>query len=311
MRPERPDGPEPPEGHERADRQSAYAKVNLCLFLGPTRSDGRHELVTLFESVSLADELVITSLDDGHRDEVVCEGVEGPNIVAQALDALRAAGWAAPPVRVDIHKRIPVAAGMGGGSADAAALLRHAPRLAPVADRVRREIAIAMGADVTSQLEPGPSLGTGAGELLEPVAIEAHALVVVPQPYSLLTAEVYREADRLGLPRPAAELQDLGDELRSAIASTAQLPEHLLVNDLQAAAISLRPEITAALELTGGAGARPAIVCGSGPTVLGVFRGSQAPEDAAAAAQELRGRYPGAVAVSPVGRGTGAGAPND
>jgi 4-diphosphocytidyl-2-C-methyl-D-erythritol kinase len=293
------------------DRESAFAKVNLCLFMGPTRSDGRHELVTLFESVSLADELVITPLGNGERDEIVCEGVQGPNIVAQALDALRGAGWTAPPLRVHIHKRIPVAAGMGGGSADAAAFLRHAPRLAPVSDRVRREIAIALGADVPSQLEPGPSLGTGAGELLEPVAIEAHALVVVPQPFSLRTPDVYREADRLGLPRPAAELEALGHELRSAIAASAPLPEHLLINDLQAAAISLAPGIADAIELARGAGARPAIVCGSGPTVVGVFRGSQASDHAAAAAQELHGRYPGAVAVSPVGRGTGRGAPND
>ena len=296
---------------DHPERQSAYAKVNLCLFLGPTRSDGRHELVTLFESVSLADELVITPLDEGHRDQVVCEGVRGPNIVTQALDGLRATGWAAPPIRVDIHKRIPVAAGMGGGSADAAALLRHAPRLAPVTDRVRREIAISLGADVPSQLEPGSSLGTGAGELLEPVAIQAHALVVVPQAFSLRTAEVYREADRLGLPRTAGELEALGGELRSAIAASVPLPEHLLANDLAAAALSLRPEIADAVELAVGAGARPALVCGSGPTVIGIFRGSRAFDDAGAAARELRGRYPGAVAVSRIGRGTGPEAPND
>jgi 4-diphosphocytidyl-2-C-methyl-D-erythritol kinase len=306
-RPDRADRPHQPH------RESAFAKVNLCLFMGPTRSDGRHELVTLFESVSLADELVITASGDGEGegDEVVCAGLEGPNIVAQALEALRAAGWPAPPVRVEIDKRIPVAAGLGGGSADAAALLRHAPRLAPVSDRVRREIAIALGADVPSQLEPGPSLGTGAGELLEPVAIEAHALVVVPQPFSLRTPDVYREADRLGLQRTAGELSELGDELRTALAGTQPLPEHLLVNDLQAAAISLASEIADAVELARGAGAAPAIVCGSGPTVVGVFRGSQAPDHAAAAARELRGRYPGAMAVSPVGRGTERGAPND
>jgi 4-diphosphocytidyl-2-C-methyl-D-erythritol kinase len=300
-----------PDRPYRPHHESAFAKVNLCLFMGPTRSDGRHELVTLFESVSLADELVITALDHGERDEVICEGVGGPNIVARALDALRATGWSAPPIRVHIDKRIPITAGMGGGSADAAALLRHAQSLAPESDRVRREIAIAMGADVPSQLEPGSSIGTGAGEVLEPVAVEAHALLVVPQPFSLRTPEVYREADRLGLPRSAAELSDLGDELRTTLGASQPLPEHLLVNDLQAAAISLRPEIADAVEIARGAGAAPAIVCGSGPTVVGVFRSSDAPDHAAAAARELRGRYPGTMAVSPVGRGTGRGAPND
>ncbi len=114
------------------DRAVAYAKVNLCLFVGPTRSDGRHELVTLFESAGPEDELVITSLASG-PDEVVCPGVAGENLVAAALAALRESGWDAPPVRVEITKRIPVAAGLGGGSADAAAVLRYAERIAPVA----------------------------------------------------------------------------------------------------------------------------------------------------------------------------------
>ena len=104
--------------------ERAPAKINLCLYLGPTRDDGRHELVTLFDAVSLYDDLAVT---EAPGDEVLCEDVSGPNLVAEALGALREAGWGAPPVRVSIAKRIPVAAGMGGGSADAAALLRLAP----------------------------------------------------------------------------------------------------------------------------------------------------------------------------------------
>jgi 4-diphosphocytidyl-2-C-methyl-D-erythritol kinase len=147
-------------------RERAPAKINLCLYLGPTRDDGRHELVTLFDAVSLFDELELEVAAAG-GDDVVCEGVSGPNLIAEALAALRAGGWAAPPVRVTITKRIPVAAGMGGGSADAAALLRVAPRLAPVAVDALRAIAAGLGADVPSQLRPGPWLGTGAGEELE------------------------------------------------------------------------------------------------------------------------------------------------
>src|SRR5215471_2087902 len=107
----------------------APGKVNLSLFLGPTRADGRHELVTLFESVSLADELIVDT--DAERDEVICPGVPEPNLVSSAIAGLRERGWDAPAVRIEIKKRIPIAAGMGGGSADAAAALRVASELAP------------------------------------------------------------------------------------------------------------------------------------------------------------------------------------
>ncbi|MFZ0090571.1 MAG: hypothetical protein WAL63_13740, partial [Solirubrobacteraceae bacterium] len=99
--------------------ETAPAKINLCLFLGPLRRDGRHELVTVFDALTLGDELEVAA---ANADAVVCEGVLGPNLVSDALSALRAAGWAAPPVTVRIAKRIPVAAGMAGGSADAAAM---------------------------------------------------------------------------------------------------------------------------------------------------------------------------------------------
>src|SRR5437660_5091326 len=101
------------------DRELAPGKVNLCLFLGGPRPDGRHELVTLFESVTVFDELELEVLSQAAEDEVVCRGVEAPNLVAAALRELRARGWSAPAVRIEITKRIPVAAGMGGGSADA------------------------------------------------------------------------------------------------------------------------------------------------------------------------------------------------
>jgi 4-diphosphocytidyl-2-C-methyl-D-erythritol kinase len=184
-------------------RLSALApgKVNLCLFLGGVRPDGRHELVTVYESVSLADELVLTTLPGG-EDQVVAPGVEGPNLVADALAGLRARDWAAPAVRVEVDKRVPVAAGMGGGSADAAAALRLARRVAPVSAAAIAELAAELGADVPGQLEPGVALGTGAGERVEPMfALAAHAFVFVPLRAQLLTREVYAEADRLGLPR--------------------------------------------------------------------------------------------------------------
>jgi 4-diphosphocytidyl-2-C-methyl-D-erythritol kinase len=279
-------------------RERAPAKVNLCLYVGPTRADGRHQLVTVFDSVSVFDELEIA---EAAADEVVCAGVAGPNLVADALAALRGAGWAAPPVRVVIRKRIPVAAGMGGGSADAAAMLRCAPRLAPVADRVLERIAAGLGADVPSQLHPGPSLGTGAGELIAPLhGLAPYGLLVLPQPFPLATRDVYREADRLGLARPGGELGQLTAEL------TKRLP-HRLVNDLQPAALSLAPQIGAVVARARAAGADDAIVCGSGPTVIGVFRGADGERRAQRAVAELGEGF----SAAPVRAGVGDSAPND
>ena len=296
-------------------RESAFAKVNLSLFLGPLRADRRHWLVTLFESVCLADELVITPLASG-ADQVVCPGVSGPNLVSAALAGLRGAGWSAPPVLVRIEKRIPVAAGMGGGSADAAAMLRCARRLGSVPRAAVERIAAGLGADVPGQLDPGLSLGTGAGERIAPVGdLAEHRLLVLPQPLGLSTPEVFREADRLRLPRSARELESLQAELEAALApgggGAVRLPERLLVNDLAPAAISLRPEVGAALELARAAGAEPALVCGSGPTVIGIFSGPDSSRRAHRAADQLRGRYPAALAVDAVLGGVPTPAPNE
>lgn len=279
------------------DREPAFAKVNLCLYLGERRADGRHELVTLFESVGLWDELDVRAADADH---VVCEGVDGPNLVGDALQRLRAAGWDAPPVRVQITKRIPVAGGMGGGSADAAALLRLAPRLAPVPAEVLAELAVGLGADVPSQLRPRPSIGSGTGEVLEPARIDAHGLLVLPQAFGLSTADVYREADRLRLGRSRPELASLRAELRDEIKARRPLSERLIVNDLQPAAVSLAPQIEDALAGARTAGAGTAIVCGSGPTVIGLFWGPDGLRRAEAAARSLRSRLPRATATEPV-----------
>lgn len=283
-------------------RVLAPGKVNLCLFLGGPRADGRHELVTLLESVSLADELQLSVLAAGDQaDEVVCPGVEGPNIVSRALEGLRAAGWTAPPVQVVIHKRIPVAAGMGGGSADAAATLRMAQCLAPLAEPVVAELAAELGTDVPSQLTPGLVLGTGAGDQvgLRP-PLGAHAFVIVPTPHQLSTADVYLEADRLGLPRGGHDLNQRLDDLASELSVGARLPERLFVNDLEPAALSICPQISLALHAAREAGAEPTFVCGSGPTVAGVYWGPDGIDRAAAAAAALAERFPGSTSAVPV-----------
>ncbi len=280
-------------------RALAPAKVNLCLFLGGVRTDGRHELVTLFESVSLADELVLETLADG-PDRVVCPGVDGPNLVAGVLGGLRADGWGAPPVRIEIEKRIPVAAGMGGGSADAAAALRLAQQVEPFPADAIAELAARLGADVPSQLAPGVVLGTGAGERVEPCgSLAPHAFVIVPLRFALSTPAVYAEADRLGLGREAADLEARLSSLRTGLAPGARLPQSLVVNDLQPAAVSLCPEISEALEAVSAIGADHAFVSGSGPTVAGLYWGDDGPEHAEGAAASLAERFPAATTATP------------
>jgi 4-diphosphocytidyl-2-C-methyl-D-erythritol kinase len=281
-------------------RALAPAKVNLCLFVGPTRADGRHELVTLFESISLSDDLELAPLQTG-SDEVVCPGVEGPNLAAAALAALRGHGWDGPPVRVEIRKRIPVAAGLGGGSADAAAVLRLVDALDPLPDGLAVQVARELGADVPSQLEPGLALGVGAGEEVQPMEpLAPHAFVIVPQPFGLSTADVYQEADRLGLPRDESELASLRRELLAAATPGATLPPGLLVNDLEPAAVSLAGGVSRALEAVRRVGADRALLCGSGPTVAGLWWGDASEPRARRAADELAARYPGACFASAI-----------
>ncbi len=223
-----------------------------------------------------------------------------PDLTARALAALREAGWARSPLRIEVEKRIPVAAGLGGGSADAAAVLR----LAAEAFEPERlsAIAAAIGADVPSQIDPRFALVGGAGEVVTPLPDPApYAVVLLPDPEGLSTAAVYAEADRLGCARPAGELEAGRSRLLAAAAageSPLSYPE-LLVNDLAPAAISLRPSIEAALEALRGAGAEVAIVTGSGPTAVGLFADEEAARRAAAEL-EAAGRQ-ATVATSRIG----------
>ena len=268
----------------------APAKLNLCLYLGPRREDGLHEILSLFCPLTLADRIVVTDAD---MDEVVCPGVEGRNLAGEALAALRARGWSRPPVRVEIEKRIPVGGGLGGGSADAAALLRLARDEVDGVDG----LAAALGADVPSQLDPGFALAGGAGEVVQPLPPPREFAVVLVPGDGLATAEVYAEADRLGLGRDAAELKALGEKLRPAAAAGSPLDyAALLVNDLGEAAISLRPEISGALEALLGVGAVKALVTGSGPTAFGLFEDIAAADRAASA---LPPRYANAIVAAP------------
>lgn len=275
-------------------RVQAPAKLNLCLFLGPRREDGLHELCSLFEPLALADSIEVS---EAAWDEVVCPGVEGENLAAQALAALRERGWDGPPLRVEIDKRVPVAAGLGGGSADAAAVLRLARDRFAAGTFAGMEtsaaggvpdletLAAEIGADVPSQLVPALSLVQGAGEQVERLPEPApHAVVLLSGGGGLSTADVFAEADRLGLGREAAALDDLAGQLREAAGTGASPLDYadLLANDLEPAARALRPEIGDALDALRTAGAPLVLLTGSGPTAFGLFADLSAAQLAAA-----------------------------
>ena len=232
-------------------RERAPAKVNLVLQVGARRADGLHEICSIFASLKLEDELTFLASEDGD-DNVRCPGVEGPNLVDAALKLFRErVDSGLPGLDVSVEKRIPVAAGLGGGSADAAAALRAANELAgrPLDTADLRALSAELGADVPSQIEPRHALVTGAGEYVEALKLPAMGLVLVPNETGLSTADVYREADRLGSTR-----QDLEpDRLR-------ELAEGPL------------PALAAG-------------VSGSGPTAFGVFSGPAMAERAAAAVE--------------------------
>lgn len=279
----------------------APGKVNLALHLGRPRPDGYHEIVTLIEPLSLADELTMEPAEGG-ADEVHCPGIPGDNLALHALKAFREGfGWQGPAQRITIAKRVPVAAGMGGGSGDAAAVLRLATAASgmPLEDPVHAErlqhIAAGLGADVPSQLRPAPVLCTGTGTEIEPApAPPEHGLLILPDPAGLSTPAVYREFDRLGGGRSPEELAAARDRLAAGDL------EALFVNDLQDAARSLHPPIDDALAAARAAGADVAMVSGSGPTVFGLFLGADGPARAEEAAAALAAREPRPVAAVPV-----------
>jgi 4-diphosphocytidyl-2-C-methyl-D-erythritol kinase len=266
----------------------AYAKLNLVLHVGPPQPNGLHAICSIFASLDLADEVLVRP-GDGPGDTVECDGIDGPNLAADALAAFRAEVQSLPPLHVRIQKRIPVAAGLGGGSADAAAALRAANRLAgdPLDAAALREIVATLGSDVPSQVEPGHALVSGTGEIVEPIVLPPLAAVLVPQAEGLSTAEVYAQLDRMDGWRE--QLDD--EDVRAAVDSDPSGWETAFENDLQQAALALRPELAVAIAGLRAAGALVARVSGSGPTCFGLFTDRSAAEATAEA-------MPGALVTS-------------
>jgi 4-diphosphocytidyl-2-C-methyl-D-erythritol kinase len=260
-------------------RELAHAKLNLVLHVGRPRADGMHPVCSIIASIDLADEVVAEPKESG-EDTVECRGVPGDNLAARALAEFRSrAGRELPPLAITIRKRVPVAAGLGGGSADAAATLRIANELAgrPLGREELVRLAADLGSDVPSQLDPRHALVQGAGERIEPVDLPSLAAVLIPDADGLSTAAVYAELDRLEGGRQTLDPDPLQ---RLADCSPDELSKSL-ENDLQRAALSLRPDLGEQLDALTAAGALGVAVSGSGPTCFGLFGDRAAAERAA------------------------------
>lgn len=256
--------------HERA-----FAKLNLVLHVGNPRDDGLHPICSIFASIDLYDDV---HLERAAQDSVDCPGIDGPNLAEAALASFRRRVPHLPPLRISIEKRIPVAAGLGGGSADAAAVLRGANRIAgdPLATVELRELAAQLGSDVPSQVDPRHELVSGVGEIVEPIELPPFGAVLIPQRDGLAAAAVYAQFDLLGGGRNGLDpgiLRELADDMELA---------PVLGNDLQPAALALRPDLEQVLTSLQDAGALGALISGSGPTCFGVFADRAAAVTAAA-----------------------------
>jgi 4-diphosphocytidyl-2-C-methyl-D-erythritol kinase len=262
-------------------RVLAPAKINLSLRVLGVRSDGFHEISTVFHAVSLADEVRVSAGPPGAGRVVTASGERAAsvptgdgNIAAQAALALaRFAGLTDPDVTIDIAKSIPVAAGMAGGSADAAGALIALRSLwsVDISDEELRGIAAGIGSDVPFALVGGTAKGTGRGEVLTPVlaSAELHWVVAISDG-ELSTPAVYAEWDRLVESGAIAPTPDPLDAPLLAALRRGDPREiaPCLVNDLQPAAIALRPSLASVLEAGRDLGALAGLVSGSGPTCV-------------------------------------------
>jgi len=291
-------------------RVSAPAKINLCLGVGPARADGFHPLATVYQAVALYDEVTLRPADEDLL-TVSGDGVDVGEVPTDARNlALKAVHLLAEhhgrtdlTVSMHIRKRIPVAGGLAGGSADAAAALigadalfeLHTPR------EEMLELAARLGSDVPFCVVGGTAMGEGRGEVVTPVMTRGeYWWVVVPDEGGLSTPAVYGEFDRLNAGRAVTE-PEVPDELLAALrAGDASRLGAVLCNDLQDAALSFRPDLADLLSCGLMSSAHGALVSGSGPTT--VFLCAD-PAHAAAVDEALqydRGTAPAIVAKGPV-----------
>ena len=257
------------------------AKINLSLSVGPLRADGYHELVTVFHAVSLYDEVIARAsrglsltVEPLRRDSDVAGVPEDErNLAWQAALLLAEHAQVEPDVRMTLRKDIPVAGGMAGGSADAAAALVACDHLWGTGLRrdELHDLAAKLGSDVPFALHGGTAIGTGRGEHISPVLAAAGLEWVIAvldgglsTPKVFETCDLQRRRDSAEIPDPGVH-PDLMSTLRSGNAGRIGAA---LYNDLQPAAIELLPEIGDLLAAGTAAGAAGALVSGSGPTTV-------------------------------------------
>jgi 4-diphosphocytidyl-2-C-methyl-D-erythritol kinase len=254
---------------DRTLRLRAFAKINLSLQVVGVRPDGYHQLRTLFQSLALHDTLTLTRTRGPFVlmcDDARCP-VDGRNLVWRAAEAVwRAAGRRGAPegVRARLQKRIPIEAGLGGGSSDAAAALRGYGRLWRVSERALRAIGAELGADVPFFFQGGTCLGLERGDRLEPQAdVPAAWVVLAIPPFGVSTKEAFGWYDAMPAPKHS----------RAGRASA---------NDLEAPVAARHPVIGELVDALESLGARQAAMTGSGSTVFGLFDRRPAAEKAAA-----------------------------
>lgn len=262
-------------------RIKSYAKINWTLDVLFKRDDGYHELRTIFQTVSLHDRLLIT--DTGGEIEVVCNDARVPcdetNLAFRAASWLRQATNPSKGARIEIEKNIPVAAGLGGGSSNAAATLLALARLWQTRVSWEEMVLCArfLGSDVPFFLTGGTALGLGRGEEVYPIE-QAHwdQLLLVNPGFPVSTRDAYEKLSRLTTPEAPSRIPFT---LR-AVKAIRELPLEAK-NDLEEAVLEAHPEIWEVKSRLRSLGARNALMSGSGATVYGVFDNSQLIEQAA------------------------------
>ena len=264
----------------------APAKINLCLGVGPVREDGYHPLATVYQAVDVYDEVKATAVADGslsvtvHFDgdrdrEVSAVPEDDNNLAIRAARLLREESGITEGAALAIRKVIPVAGGMAGGSADAAAALVACNELwgTGLTRTDLEKIAAEIGSDVPFLIHGGIAMGGGRGELISPVlARGSYHWVFAIAAEGLSTKAVYAEFDRLNADRDVPEPEVPDDLLAALRAGDAAALGDALSNDLTEAALSLRPELAGAIDVGLECDALGAILSGSGPTAMFLAR---------------------------------------
>lgn len=251
------------------------AKINLSLAVGPPRDDGFHELATVFMGLSLYDDISVTDRAAGSGLRVTVSGsqassvpLDSDNLAWQAAELVATELSQQPDLDIAIDKGIPVAGGMAGGSADAAAVLvAAATRWRDEGEPDLMELAARLGSDVPFALLGGVAVGRNRGEqVASAMARGTFHWVLALSDGQLSTPKVYNELDRLRAGQPVADPQVKFEVLQAVRGGDAVALGRGLSNDLQSAALSLRPSLGSLLELGPDHGALGAMVSGSGPT---------------------------------------------